>query len=348
MINSADQRGAFKQRALRRFERRLRVIDCHTAGAPARLLIRGCPDVAGASPRARLATFRTEHDHIRAALMCEPRGHAGMYGAVLLKPIGPDADVAALFMHSSGYAYMCGHASMAIGRVAAQSRHIPTRRRDRMRLETPLGVVELRCDRDGQVTFRNIPSFYVRDVEAVLDGLGSVPISIAFGGDFFGLVDMAFATGRRPDLSVAALTRLGAQALDSLRAIDLRHPQFPEITKVNDIMFYGLPPVSGGHTRGLVTWGVDQFDRSPCGSGTSALLAVMHAKHRIEPGRPFVNESVIGTTFTGIIREQTMVGELPAIVAEVTGRPYITGLNNWVIQPDDPFKYGVSSWPEIV
>jgi proline racemase len=333
--------------AHRRFTHVLTVVDCHTAGAPARLLLRGAPPVQGADLRERLAAFRTQHDHIRTTLMREPRGHDGMYGAVLLAPSRSDADVAALFMNAAGFAYMCGHVSMAIGLVATRTPYLAARDRRRIVVETPLGLVVLCPEGDHAIRFRNIPSFFVGDVEVAVEGIGTINVAVAFGGDFFALIEVGAVAGRLADLSIASLTRLGARVLEALRAYEVGHPEFPEVNYVNDVMFHGLRPAAGGAIRGLVTWGVDQFDRSPCGSGTSALLAMLYAKRRIAMGRPVIVESIAGTTFTGVIRAETQVGGIPAVIAEIIGRPHIIGLNRWVIDPDDSIKHGLPAFGNI-
>ena len=293
------------------------------------------------------AWVRRRHDGIRRALMREPRGHADMYGAVLTEPVSAGAHAGVLFMHNEGYSTMCGHGVIAVVKIALDQRllHLPDPAADVV-LDTPAGTVRARAilRDDGEVesvSFVNVPSFVLRAGTPV-DVDGRVfPVDVAFGGAFYAIVDSesAGAPIRREELG--RLRALGGRIRDRIdKALDVVHPLDARLRGIYGTIFTGPPNGEGAHLRNVTVFADAQVDRSPCGTGTSAVMAVVDAMGLLDPGGRFVHESLIGTTFAGTVEARTSVGELPAIVPRIEGRAWITGHHEFVIDDDDPLRDG--------
>ena len=327
--------------------RRLRTIDAHAAGEPLRLLVEGFPAPVGASMLDKRAWVRRRHDGIRRALMREPRGHADMYGAVLTEPVSAGAHAGVLFMHNEGYSTMCGHGVIAVVKIAVEQRllHLPDPAADIL-LDTPAGTVRARAilRDDGEVesvSFVNVPSF-VLCAGTPVDVDGRVfPVDVAFGGAFYAIVDgeSAGVPIRREELG--RLRALGGRIRDRIdKALDVVHPGDARLRGVYGTIFTGPASGEGAHLRNVTVFADAQVDRSPCGTGTSAVMAVVDAMGLLDPGVRFVHESLIGTTFAGTVEARTSVGELPAIVPRIEGSAWITGRHEFVIDDDDPLRDG--------
>ena len=293
------------------------------------------------------AWVRRRHDRIRRALMREPRGHADMYGAVLTEPVSPGAHAGVLFMHNEGYSTMCGHGVIAVVKIAVEQRllHLPDPAGDIL-LDTPAGVVRARANlrADGRVeavSFVNVPSFVLRAGTPVeVDGR-VFPVDVAFGGAFYAIVDSESAgvSIRREELG--RLRALGGVIRDRVdKALDVVHPTDARLRGTYGTIFTGPPNRESAHLRNVTVFADAQVDRSPCGTGTSAVMAVVDAMGLLDSGGCFVHESLIGTTFAGTIEDRTSVGELPAIVPRVEGRAWVTGHHEFVIDDEDPLRDG--------
>ena len=293
------------------------------------------------------AWVRRRHDRIRRALMREPRGHADMYGAVLTEPVSAGAHAGVLFMHNEGYSTMCGHGVIAVVKIAVEHRllHLPDPAGDIL-LDTPAGVVRARASlrADGRVeavSFVNVPSFVLRAGTPVeVDGR-VFPVDVAFGGAFYAIVDgeSAGVPIRREELG--RLRALGGVIRDRVdKALDVVHPTEARLRGIYGTIFTGPPNGESAHLRNVTVFADAQVDRSPCGTGTSAVMAVVDAMGLLDPGGCFVHESLIGTTFAGTIEGRTSVGELPAIVPRVEGRAWVTGHHEFVIDDEDPLRDG--------
>jgi len=321
-------------------------IDGHTCGNPVRLVVGGAPALAGADMIERRAHFERDHDWVRTALMFEPRGHEVMSGAILYPPTRPDCDVAILFIEVSGCLAMCGHGT--IGAVTAAIEHglVVPRKPGVLTLDAPAGVVTASYRTTGglvdSVTLTNVPSFlHSEDLSVEVDGLGEVRFDVAYGGNFYAIVEGQPAFRDLEALSPADIQRLSPllrrKANEKYR---FAHPERPEIHGLSHVMWTGHPRAKEAHARNAVFYGDKAIDRSPCGTGTSARLAQLVAKGRIRIGEPFVHESIIGTCFTGLATERVRVGPYDGIVPSVEGWARVTGHNTIFVDERDPLHKG--------
>jgi proline racemase len=329
-----------------RASRYFAAVDSHTEGMPTRVITGGVPALPGATMLERKLWFEAHMDDVRLLLMREPRGHSAMSGAILQPPTRPDADWGVLFIEVSGCLPMCGHGTIGVATVLVETGMVPvTEPETVVSLDTPAGLVVVRVAvEDGRarsVTLRNVPAFaYALDQVVEVEGLGSVPYDMAFGGNFYALVD-APAAGVVVDPSHNdALIEVGARIMEAIDAVARPvHPEDDRIAGCHHVVLH-VPGRDGAHARAATSIHPGWLDRSPCGTGTSARLAQLHARGALGVGEEFVNESVIGTRFSGRIVEETTVAQRPAIVPEITGRAWITGMGQYLLADDDPFPAG--------
>jgi trans-L-3-hydroxyproline dehydratase len=326
---------------------RYRVIDAHTAGEPLRIILDGWPDL-GHGPileRRRLAHER--HDRLRTRLMFEPRGHADMYGCLVLPPATDDAHFGVLFLHNEGFSTMCGHGIIAVTKVAVETGLVvPAGPTAEVRIDTPAGRVTAYAHMRGamvdEVRFRNVPSF-VLDLDQTVDvpGLGTVTYDLAFGGAFYAYVDAA-SVGVGLDASAnRELIEKGAaikRAVMARRAIP--HPEDPDLSFLYGTIFTGAAHDPAHHSRNVCVFAEGEVDRSPTGTGVSGRLALHHARGELKAGEAIVIESILGTCFSGKVIDETTCGPHAAVIPEVGGRAHVTGLSTWVVDPDDPLRDG--------
>jgi proline racemase len=329
-----------------RTARSFAAVDSHTEGMPTRVVTAGVGPLPGATMLERKLRFEAEQDELRLLLMREPRGHGAMSGAILQPPTRPDADWGVLFIEVSGCLPMCGHGTIGVATVLVETGMVAvTEPETVVRLDTPAGLVEARVavrdGRAGGVTLRNVPAFRLRAGAAVeVDGLGAVTYDLAFGGNFYALVP-ARSVGAVVDPARGA--ELVGTGLAIMAAINANgrpvHPEDPRIAGCHHVVLHE-PGRDGADARAATAIHPGWLDRSPCGTGTSARMAQLHARGELPVGEPFVNESVIGTRFTGRLVEETTVGGLAAVVPEITGRAWITGMAQYLLDPTDPFPEG--------
>jgi len=324
-----------------RYARAIQTIDCHAAGEPLRIVTGGLPPIAGDSILARRRYMQQHLDDVRRLLMWEPRGHADMYGCILTPPVSADAQCGVLFMHNEGYSTMCGHGIIGLATVLIETGQIPVEVPETsITFDTPAGSVRARVrvegDRVRDVTFRNVPSF-VYDVRTVLAAGLPVSVTVAYGGAFYALVDgPASGWGECPGALRDLVEASAAVKAATDAAIDIRHPLEPEVSGLYGVVT-GWPPQREGATQTSLTVFADrEVDRSPCGTCTSAVMAARWAAGRLALGEPFINESLIGTRFTGRLVAETTVGSFRAVVPEVTGQAFVTGFHTFVLDAEDP------------
>ncbi len=329
-----------------RVERYFSAVDSHTEGMPTRVITGGVGVIPGETMAARREYFMERLDHIRELLVNEPRGHAAMSGAILQPPTRTDADWGVLYIEVSGCLPMCGHGTIGVATVLVETGMVEvTEPVTQVRLDTPAGLVVAEVAvRDGRaeaVTIRNVPSFALQaDAEVEVPGLGRVRYDMAFGGNFYAVLPLA-------DLDIPFDKRekdriLGA-GLAVMEAINEKnrpvHPADPGIGGCKHVQFTA-PGAQGSHSRNAMAIHPGWFDRSPCGTGTSARMAQLHARGELAVGEDFINESLLGTRFTGRLVTETTVGEVPAVVPTVTGSAWITGMGQYLLDSTDPFPRG--------
>ncbi len=303
------------------------VIDSHTAGEPTRLVVEGGPPLGDGPLEERLRRFREEQDHYRRAIVNEPRGSDTVVGALLCRPHRQDCQAGVIFFNNVGYLGMCGHGTIGlIASLAAAGRCAP----GPIRIDTPVGPVDARLHEDGRVDVANVKSFRkARQACVSLPGIGEIRGDVAWGGNWFFLAEaptVAIALG-----NVAELTSLATRLR---RAVN--EQGFPEVDHVE---LFGPPAGPGASSRNFVLCPGGAYDRSPCGTGTSAKLACLAADGKLEEGEPWVQESLIGSTFTGRYHwHDRGKGE---IVPIITGRAYVTAESVLRLDPDDPFRWGI-------
>ncbi|MFD9811927.1 proline racemase family protein [Streptomyces sp. NPDC059080] len=321
-------------------------VDSHTEGMPTRVITGGIGTIPGATMVERRRYFQEHRDAVRTLLMYEPRGHAAMSGAILQPPTRPDADFGVLYIEVSGFLPMCGHGTIGVATVLVETGMVEvTEPVTTVRLDTPAGLVSVDVQvRDGAataVTLTNVPAFSVA-LERTVDvpGYGPMRYDLAYGGNFYAMVHLSdlglpFDRARKDDILAAGLA-----LMDVVNAIDRPvHPEDPGIHGLKHVQFIA-PGSDARHSRHAMAIHPGWFDRSPCGTGTSARMAQLHARGELPLGADFVNESFIGTSFTGRLVEKTTVAGLPAVVPTVTGRAWITGTAQFFLDPSDPFPEG--------
>jgi len=332
-----------------KFKHMIDVIDSHTAGEPTRIIVGGFPPVRGETMAARMDYLKTDMDWLRKSLMREPRAHRDMFGGILVPPVDPTADAAVIYMDGGLYYNMCGHASLGICAMLVETGRLPaTPPETIVRLETPAGIVEgtVTTNEHGgiqAVSLVDVPSFaWALDQRIEVPGIGSIIVDVSYGGNFFVIVDAAQLGMANVDPQhTDKLIQLGIAVRAAANAqIPVRHPTKPHITSI-DICMITAPP-SGPHAdaRNIVILGEAQADRSPCGTGTCARMALLHRKGQLGLRQPFRHESSIRSVFLGRILEETRVGDIPAIIPQISCRPFITGFHQFVIDEDDPFAEG--------
>ncbi len=323
-----------------------RCIDGHTAGNPVRLVIEGGPELTGDTMSARRQDFMARYDWIRTGLCFEPRGHDMMSGGFLYPPTTPEADVGILFIETSGCLPMCGHGTIGIVTFALEHGLIKPRTQGKVIAEVPAGVIELDYVQGGarvrSVRIRNVPSYLAQQgIRIDLPDFGPLTVDVAYGGNFYAIIEPQGAYTGLDDLGAARILQLSPVIRTLVReAFTPIHPLDPTIRGVSHLLWADRPKGEGADGRNAVFYGDKAIDRSPCGTGTSARLAHLHATGRLAVGQTFVHESYIGSRFIGRVEAETEVGGRPAIVPSVEGSAIATGLNEIWIDDEDVFAHG--------
>ncbi len=321
-------------------------VDSHTEGMPTRVVTGGVGTIPGITMFDRRRYFIDNLDHIRRLLMNEPRGHSAMSGAILQPATRPDADYGVLYIEVSGCLPMCGHGTIGVATVLVETGMVEvTEPVTTIRLDTPAGLVVAEVAVSGgaarSVTLTNVPAFALGLGKTVqVPGWGAVSYDIAFGGNFYAIVELerlgiGFTRankGQIMDAGQAIMTAVDEQDRPS-------HPENPEITGCRHV-YLQAPGSTAGHSRHAMVVHPGMFDRSPCGTGTSARMAQLHARGELALNTDFINESFIGTQFVGRLIGEGTVGDLRTVTPTITGRAWITGTAQYLLDPDDPFPAG--------
>jgi len=321
-------------------------IDGHTCGNPVRLVAGGGPLLEGATMMERRAHFLAEFDWIRTGLMFEPRGHDVMSGSILYPPTRADCDVAILFIETSGCLPMCGHGTIGTVTMAIEHGLVRPRTPGMLRLDTPAGLVVAEYRQEGQyveeVRITNVPSFlYAEGLAVECPDLGELRVDVAYGGNFYAIVEAQQSFRDIADHTAGQLTGWSPVVRRRLNErYTFRHPENPAIDQLTHILWTGAPRDRAANARNAVFYGDKAIDRSPCGTGTSARMAQLHARGRLATGEAFVHESIIGSLFSGRVESETGVAGHAAIVPSIGGWARMTGLNTITIDDRDPFAHG--------
>ncbi len=332
----------------------IKTIDAHVAGEPLRLVVGGFPAPSGRTMPAKRDWAARHADALRRALVLEPRGHADMSGAVLTEPVSPGAHAGLLFFHNEGFGTMCGHAVLAATTIALErGLLVPGGDGATVIYDTPAGTVRARATiraggageggaiRVERVSFVNVPSFVLHAGVPIQLGARHLRADVAYGGAFYAIVDSE-AVGLAIDAAhVPELRRAGIAIKRAVEAMHtVVHPLDPSIAGIDGAIFTGPAHDTGADLRNVAVFADAEVDRSPCATGTCAVMAVVDAMGLLAEDAPFVHESVIGTRLSGHLAGRTLVGDYPAIVAEIEGSAWITGEHTFLVDDDDPLKDG--------
>jgi len=322
-------------------------VDAHTCGNPVRLVAGGGPPLQGASIMEKRLHFLQEFDWIRKGLMFEPRGHDMMSGSILYPPSDPANDIAVLFIETSGCLPMCGHGTIGTVTIALEEGLVQPKVPGQLRLETPAGLVlvdyEMNQKKVSWVRLVNIPSFlYKTNLSVECPDLGTLRVDVAYGGNFYAIVDPQENFSGIQDYTAGDLVRWSPVIRSRLNEqYSFKHPTNPNIQGLSHLLWTGSPLSDTAHGRNAVFYGDKAIDRSPCGTGTSARMAQWAAKGKLKVGDRFVHESIIGSQFVGQVKAQTQCGPFEAIVPSIQGWAKITGYNQIIIDTeDDPYAHG--------
>jgi len=327
----------------------LRTIDMHTGGEPTRIILDGWPPLAASTLLGKRREARERHDHLRRALMHEPRGHAEMYGALLVPPDHPEADLAVLFLHNEGYSTMCGHATIALARWAVDSGRVPkVEPETSVRLQCPCGLVTahvaVSSGRAGRVRFESVPGFaFALDSIVPTETWGPLAVDIGYGGAFYAFLDAATIGLDVRATPIRTLIDAGETIAETVRRfVPLQHPDDPDLAFLYGTIFTDGGTGTAAPSRNVCIFAGRQVDRSPTGSGVTARIALQVARRQTGLGETCIYESVTGAHFTARAVRDTSAGGRRAVIVEVAGEAYYTGESVFRFEDGDPLRWGFS------
>nr|WP_086491490.1 4-hydroxyproline epimerase [Novosphingobium panipatense] len=321
-------------------------IDGHTAGNPVRLVAGGAPLLKGSTMSERRQDFLSRFDWIRTGLCFEPRGHDMMSGGFLYPPCDPANDIGILFIETSGCLPMCGHGTIGMVTFGLEHGLIQPATPGRLRVEVPAGVIEIAYETEGQkvtsVRITNVPAYVAeRGIEVDVEGIGPLTIDVSYGGNYYAIVEPQGNYTGLDDLGASRIIELSGRIREAVRAkYEPVHPLDSTIRGVSHVLWADKPKHQGADGRNAVFYGDKAIDRSPCGTGTSARIAHLHATGRLKQGESFVHESYICSRFIGRVEQEVMLGDKLAIIPSIEGSAIATGFNTIWIDRADPFWAG--------
>lgn len=321
-------------------------IDAHTCGNPVRVVTGGTPFLSATTMSERRTEFMAKYDWIRTALMYEPRGHDMMSGSMLYPPSDPQNDVGILYIETSGCLPMCGHGTIGTVTVIIEHNLVRPKQPGVLRLETPAGLVIAHYQEEGgrvsSVRITNVPSFlFAKGLAVDCPELGPLQVDVAYGGNFYAIVEPQPGYPGLADTPVGDLIRISPKLRQALnQRYTFQHPTDPRIHSLSHIQWTGQAQHPEADARNAVFYGEKAIDRSPCGTGTSARLAQLVARGEISEGDTFVHESIIGSLFRARVEGTAVVGEFNAIIPSIEGWARVTGINTIFVDEDDPFAHG--------
>jgi proline racemase len=330
-----------------RFKRMFTSIDTHTVGEPTRTITGGIPYIPGDTMSEKMLYMKDKQDWIRKILMFEPRGNEVMSGVILTEPCDKRADIGVIYIEVGGYLPMCGHDTIGVATALIESGIIEAVEPvTKIKLDTPAGLVEVSVNvKDNvarDVSFKNVPAYiFGQDIEIITEDFGKIKVDIAYGGNPYIILPADDLGLELVPENGSEIVKIGNKIKAEVNArVDFYHPEKSYINEITHVMFTGKPNLKDSDTKNAVVLPPGAIDRSPCGTGTSARLANLYYRNKIKKGETLVFESIIDTVFKGKVLEETKVGEFKAVIPEITGRAYVTGLNQWVIDPEDPIREG--------
>ena len=322
-------------------------VDTHTAGEPTRTVIGGLPYIPGKTIIEKMLYLKEEEDCIRKTLVHEPRGNEVMSGVILTEPCTPGADIGVIFIEVGGYLPMCGHDTIGVATTLIETGIVkPVEPYTNIVLDTPAGLVKAKVKVENnvakEVTFTNVPAFvFAKDVHLDIPGLGTIISDICYGGNFFVIAegqDLGIDVTKKNVPKIIEIGQLLIKAAN--QKIKVFHPEKPFIDTITHVVISAPPTHSEANLKNVAIIPPGAVDRSPCGTGTSAKMASLNAKGLLDFGEHFTHESIISTVFKCQLLGETKVGDFQAVVPEITGSAYITGMNTLVLDPEDPFQEG--------
>lgn len=328
-----------------KFANMISTIDTHTQGEPTRIVTSGAGPVPGETMQEKKQWMACHNDSLRQMLMWEPRGHKNMFGAIITEPCDKEAHVGAIFMDNGGYLDMCGHGSIGIVtalletgfiKLSSDAKEIP------VNLDTPAGLIRCKANINAQshvssVTVRNQPAFWIKEINLSVEHLKSIPVNIAYGGNYFALVNASDLNLEVKLSNMEALRKLSMSIRsEANKKIKIKHPTtgMPGHIALTEIYQESNPD------RNIVVFGDGQIDRSPCGTGTSAKMAFLQHIGKLKTGKAYPYQSIFGTQFIGKIIQTKKLGNITAIIPEINGSAYITGFHQFTADPEDEYKHG--------
>lgn len=322
-------------------------IDSHTCGNPVRVLRSGYPELEGDDMGAKRLHFMQQYDWIRQGLMFEPRGHDMMSGSIIYPPHDPDNDAAILFIETSGCLPMCGHGTIGTVTVAIEKGLITPKVAGKLQLEVPAGLIKVGYkEKNGKVEsvkIVNVPSFVAApNLEIYNDKLGTISVAVSYGGNFYAIIEPQENFRDMADYSAGELIAMSGEIRDEINKVaSFEHPLDPRITRCSHVMWTGVPINQDSDGRNAVFYGDKAIDRSPCGTGTSARLALLASRGELKKGDSYVHESIIGSQFIGSVEDLVMIGDKAGIIPGIEGWAKITGTSQITIdEEDDPYAFG--------
>ncbi|HEY9258293.1 4-hydroxyproline epimerase [Chitinophaga sp.] len=321
-------------------------IDAHTCGNPVRLVAGGGPILRGNNMMEKRLHFLQEFDWIRKGLMFEPRGHDMMSGSILYPPSDEANDIGVLYIETSGCLPMCGHGTIGTVTIAIEQGLITPKVPGKLRLETPAGLVLVDYVQEGKkvksVKLTNVKSFLAAEhLEVTCPDLGTLHVDVAYGGNFYAIVDPQENFGGLENYTADQLISWSRELRKRLNEkYTFVHPENEHIKGLSHLLWTGATISPEATARNAVFYGDKAIDRSPCGTGTSARMAQWYAKGKLRKGDRFIHESIIGSQFNGTIEEETTIAGKPAIVPGIEGWAMVTGYNTIILDDDDPYVHG--------
>jgi proline racemase len=331
------------------FKRMITCIDAHTAGEPVRIVTSGFPAIKGNTMLEKRRYVLDNLDDCRKLVMREPRGHDAMYGAIITPPVTEDGDIGVLFIENGGMGTMCGHGTIGVSKTVFETGMVPAKEGvNTLKIDAPAGrvtsFVEVRNGRVVKVSFHNVPVFlYKSGLKIPVEGIGEVSVDVCFGGAFYIFAEVSQVGLEIKPENASRLCAICMEIKETFGKLHkIAHPTEPGINWIYGTVLMTPPEARGDRlvTRNITVFGEAEIDRSPCGTGTSARMSQLYSKGLLKPGMVLENHSILDTVFEGAIVEETKVAEYPAIVPKISGMAYIMGLNQLVLEPDDPMPEG--------